>query len=63
LTELLKGEPRGYKDQYIGRTEQDLETVKASGGKKVVNDGLTVSNWVIILVCVILTMMSEGKAM
>jgi hypothetical protein len=54
----MKGEPRGYKDQYIGRTEQELKaTIEASGGNiKVVNDGLTVSKWVIIFVCVILTM-------
>ena len=53
-----------YEDQYVGRTEEDLESLKASDAKMiVVNDGLSVSNWVIIFVFVILTMMSEGRTM
>jgi hypothetical protein len=60
----MKGDPIDHKDQYRGRTEMDLENMKASSAHiRVVNDGLTVSNWVIIFVCVILTMMSKGRAM
>jgi hypothetical protein len=53
-----------YEDQYVGRTEQDLASLKASNpSMRVGNDGLTVSNFLIVFVCVILTIMSEGRTM
>ena len=53
-----------YEDQYVGRTEQDLASLKDSKpGIRVGNDGLSVSNFLTVFVCVILTIMSEGSTM